>query len=95
MKILQVIPYFPPAYAFGGPVNVAYNYSKMLIKRGHETVICTTDAKDLSSRIEGNPNGFDDGLEVHRFKNISLTLVKKFNLFVTPQLAPFLKRDIY
>jgi glycosyltransferase involved in cell wall biosynthesis len=94
MKILQVIPYFPPAYAFGGPVNVAYNVSKMLVKRGHEVVVCTTDAKDFGSRIEGNPDGIDDGLEVHRFKNVSLTLVKKFKLFVTPQLASFLKRDL-
>jgi glycosyltransferase involved in cell wall biosynthesis len=94
MKILQVIPYFPPAYAFGGPVNAAYQVSKMLVKRGHEVVICTTDAKDFGSRIEGNPDGIDDGLEVHRFKNVSLTLVKKFRLFVTPQIASFLKRDL-
>jgi glycosyltransferase involved in cell wall biosynthesis len=94
MKILQVIPSFPPAYAFGGPVNVVYNVSKMLVKRGHEVVICTTDAKDFGSRIEGNPDGIDDGLEVHRFKNVSMTLVKKFKLFVTPQLALFLKKGL-
>jgi glycosyltransferase involved in cell wall biosynthesis len=94
LRILQVIPYFPPAYAFGGPVNVAYNVSKMLVKRGHEVVVCTTDAKDFGSRIEESLGDIDDGLEVHRFKNVSLTLVKKFKLFVTPKLASFLKRDL-
>jgi hypothetical protein len=33
MKILQVVPYFPPAYAFGGPVKATYQISKELIER--------------------------------------------------------------
>jgi len=73
---------------------VAYQVSKMLVKRGHEVVVCTTDAKDFGSRIEESLGDIDDGLEVHRFKNVSLMLVKKFKLFVTLQLASFLKRDL-
>jgi glycosyltransferase involved in cell wall biosynthesis len=94
MKILQVIPYFLPAYAFGGPVTVAYKVTKMLVKRGHEVVVCTTDAKDLVSRIEENTDGIDNGLEVHRFKNVSMTFIKYIKLFVTPQLDSFLKTDL-
>lgn len=41
MKILHVIPYFTPKR--GGDVNVCYNLSKHLIKRGHEVTIITTD----------------------------------------------------
>ena len=41
MKILQVIPFFSPR--FGGDVNVCYNLSKYLAKRGHEVTIITTD----------------------------------------------------
>jgi glycosyltransferase involved in cell wall biosynthesis len=41
MKILQVIPYF--AQKWGGDVNVCYNLSKELSKRGHDITIITTD----------------------------------------------------
>jgi glycosyltransferase involved in cell wall biosynthesis len=41
MKILQVIPYFTPKR--GGDVNVVYNLSRQLAKRGYEVTIDTTD----------------------------------------------------
>lgn len=41
MKILQVISYFNPK--FGGDVNVVFNHSKHLVKKGHEVTILTTD----------------------------------------------------
>ena len=94
MKILQVIPYFPPAYAFGGPVTVSFQVSKELVNRGHEVVVYTTDAKDFGSRIEDIPGDIDDSFEVHRFKNVSMTLVKKFNLFITPGLILKAKKEI-
>lgn len=40
MKILQVIPRFNPI--LGGGVNVVYNISRALAKRGHEVTIITT-----------------------------------------------------
>jgi len=93
MKILQVVPYFPPAYAFGGPVKAAYQISKELIKRAHEVVVYTTDAKDFDSRLEMDSNIMDE-IKVHRFRNLSLTLVKKLKLFITPQLALFAGKEI-
>lgn len=51
MKILQVMPYFPPACAFGGPVKVAYQVSSELLKRMHEVVVWTSDAKDSFDAI--------------------------------------------
>ena len=94
MRILQVIPYFPPAYAFGGPVTVSFQVSKELVNRGHEVVVYTTDAKDFGSRIEDIPGDIDDSFEVHRFKNVSMTLVKKFKLFITPGLILKAKKEI-
>lgn len=41
MNILQVIPYFNPK--FGGDVNICYNISKELIRRGYDVTILTTD----------------------------------------------------
>ena len=94
MKILQVVPYFPPAYAFGGPVKVAYQVSRELVKRGHEVVVHTSDAKDFDSRLEMNSTNIIDGIKVHRFRNLSLTLVKKLKLFITPQLALFAGKEV-
>jgi glycogen synthase len=36
VKILQLNPAFYPAFAYGGTVNVSYNLSKALAKRGHD-----------------------------------------------------------
>jgi glycosyltransferase involved in cell wall biosynthesis len=94
MKILQVVPYFPPAYAFGGPVKVAYQISRELIKRGHEVVVYTTDAKDFDSRLEANSSNTIEEMKVRRFRNLSLTLVKKLKLFITPQLALFARKEV-
>jgi|YelNatPaOPRAMG01_1025707.scaffolds.fasta_scaffold31204_2 glycosyltransferase involved in cell wall biosynthesis len=94
MRILQVIPYFPPAYAFGGPVKAAYQISRELVKRGHEVVVYTTDAKDFGSRLKIDSSDTIDGIKVHRFRNISLRLVKKLKLFITPQLALSTRREI-
>ena len=94
MRILQVVSYFPPAYAFGGPVKAAYQISRELVKRGHEVVVYTTDAKDFDSRLEMNSSDIIDGIKVHRFRNLSLTLVKKLKLFITPQFALFAGKEV-
>lgn len=39
LNILQVVPYFYPAYAFGGPVKVAYSISKEVVKRGYSVAV--------------------------------------------------------
>jgi glycosyltransferase involved in cell wall biosynthesis len=87
MKILQVIPYFPPAYAFGGPVKAAYQISKELVKRGHEVVVYTTDAKNLDSRLNVEPVKFVDGIKVHYVRNLSLMLIKGSKLFITTEIG--------
>ena len=94
MKILQVVPYFPPAYAFGGPVKAVYQTSKELVKRGHEVTVYTTDVKDFNSRLETNSDDAIDGIKIYRFRNCSLTLVRKLKLFVTLDLISYAKKRI-
>ena len=94
MKILQVVPYFPPAYAFGGPVKVAYQISKELVKKGHEVVVHTTDAKDFGSKLEIGSSNMVDGIKVHRFKILSMSLVKKLKLFITPRLILSARKEV-
>jgi glycosyltransferase involved in cell wall biosynthesis len=86
VKILQVVPYFPPAYAFGGPGTIVYEVSKELARRGHEVTVYTTDAKDLNYRLGITSPHFQDGVKICYFRNISMKLVKKMKLFFTPEL---------
>jgi len=94
MKILQVVPYFHPAYAFGGPVKGVYQISKELVRRGHEVVIYTSDAKDFGSRLN---MGFSDkinGIRVYRFRNLSMMSVKKMKFFITPNMILYARKEV-
>jgi glycosyltransferase involved in cell wall biosynthesis len=94
LKILQVVPYFYPAFAFGGPVKVAYSISKELVKRGHDVTVYTTDVKSQTERFVG-PRVVDvDGIEVHYMRNLSMFSVKTSNLFLSPELIPISRANI-
>ena len=93
MKILFVIPYFYPAHAFGGPVRVAYDVGKELVKQGHEVVVYTSDAKDLENRLEAESAEIE-GMKVHYLKNLSMFFVKNSKLFITPELPQMVKHSL-
>jgi glycosyltransferase involved in cell wall biosynthesis len=88
-----VVPYFPPAYAFGGPVKVVYEISRELIKLGHQVTVYTSDAKDLKSRIDEKCFTKGDGIQTHYMKNLSMLLVRKSKLFITPEIIPRIIRE--
>jgi glycosyltransferase involved in cell wall biosynthesis len=94
MKILQVVPFFPPAYAFGGPVKMAYQIARELVRRNHEVTVYTSDAKDLASRMDVSPTSLVDGIRVYYFRNAAMLLVKNSKLFVTPQLFSVAKGEV-
>lgn len=83
MNILQVIPYFVPAWDYGGPVQVAYNISRELVKRGHEVTVYTTDTLSANSRVEKDEEVID-GIRVRRFRNPSNWLAARHHLFLPP-----------
>ena len=56
MKILQVYPYFAPAWSYGGVTRVVYEISSHLVKRGHDVTVYTTDALDSKSRVNIDKN---------------------------------------
>ena len=70
MRILQVTPYFAPAWAYGGPPRVMYDYARGLVALGHEVDVFTTDALDGEARAAP---AFEvlDGVTVRRFPNLS------------------------
>lgn len=94
MKILQVVNCFSPAYAFGGPAKTAFQVSRELVRRGHEVVVWTSDAKNRDSRLEVEPVKVVDGINVHYMRNLSMMTIKKSNLFITPELISKVKENI-
>jgi glycosyltransferase involved in cell wall biosynthesis len=86
MNILQVIPYFSPSYAFGGPATVAYQISRELVKRGHDVTVYTTDARNEATRLHCENPSMLNGVKVYYFRNISMMPIRWSNLFVTPEM---------
>lgn len=86
MKILQVTPVFPPAYAYGGPPRSVYNLSKALVDRGHDITVLTTDAKNANERVSNHENPDNiDGIETFRYRNLSNRLAWR-NVHLPPML---------
>lgn len=93
MKILQVIPYFVPAWDYGGPLLVCYQLSKELVKRGHEVVVYTTDTLNAKNRTaEGKE--IISGITVRRFSNISNTLAYRHKIYLSPGMAMAVRKEL-
>jgi glycosyltransferase involved in cell wall biosynthesis len=94
MKILMVINAFPPAWQAGGPVKVAYEICRKLVKRNHEVVVYTTDvySKPPQSKYEENPTVME-GISVYRFKNLSDILARK-NMPMAIEMMPSLEKSM-
>ncbi len=93
MKILQVIPYFIPAYNFGGPVKVCFDISKELVNRGHDVTVVTTDTLDGIKRIELHTEEIE-GISIIRFRNISNHLIKYFNGYLPTGFYKWFRNNV-
>ena len=93
LRILMVVPYFYPAWAYGGIPRLAYGLGRALIERGHQVTVVTTDALDANSR---SPAGRDEigGLVVHRLRNFSNRLAYDHQLFLPRGAAALLQREV-
>lgn len=95
LKILQVVPYFYPAWAYGGIPRVVYELSKELGKKGHDVTVCTTDVLDQDSRCDqSGKEVVVDGIKVHYLKNLSNTLAYNYQVFLPVGLGSFIHRNI-
>jgi glycosyltransferase involved in cell wall biosynthesis len=71
MRLLLAIPYFSPAYAFGGSVTVAETVVTDALAAGHEVTVATTDVLDEHNRIAPDAPALPEGADVVRFRNVS------------------------
>jgi glycosyltransferase involved in cell wall biosynthesis len=93
LKILFVIPYFFPAEFFGGPVKIAFDLGKELVKRSNEVFVYTSDALDANTRIKTWESEIE-GMHVSYFKNISMLSVRTSRLFITPEMRKRIDFDL-
>lgn len=95
MRILQVYPYFYPAWVYGGVTRVVYDMSKHLADRGHEVTVYTTDALDEKSRIKISSHlHYINGVRTYYFKNLSNYLAYKHNLALPVEVFFRTKKEI-
>ncbi len=81
LRILYVVPYYAPAWAYGGSVRAAYELTWRLAKRGHDIMVYTTDALDAEQRAPAGEHVIDQ-VRVRRVKTINNGLAWR-RLFVT------------
>jgi glycosyltransferase involved in cell wall biosynthesis len=90
MKIVQVVPYFYPAWSYGGPAKLVYDTSSELTRQGHDVTVYTSDAFDATSRMPEDKKISD--FHVRYFRNLSNWLAFHVNAYFPTALflrAPF------
>jgi glycosyltransferase involved in cell wall biosynthesis len=81
MRLTYVIPYFAPAWAYGGPPRLAYDMARKMAERGHAVSVVTTDALDAEQRAR--PLFVTvNGIRVQRVPNVSNALAWKYKIFL-------------
>jgi glycosyltransferase involved in cell wall biosynthesis len=91
MRILQVTPYFAPAWAYGGPPRVMTDYAVGLTALGHQVDVFTTDVLDAKHRAAPAVQTIE-GVRVRRFRNLSNDLAWKTKKYLPLGLPPALAR---
>ena len=94
MKYLFVVPYFVPAYAYGGPVKGVYARATRLAKRGHTVSVYTTDVLNSQSRYKGPKEVSLEGVQVKYFPVVSNKLAYYMNYFRAFGFHRYLKKTI-
>lgn len=84
MRILQVVPRYAPAWAFGGGVRITYELAKVWVSHGHEVTVFTSDQQDTQRRFADSFVELD-GIKIHRFRNRAHSLAARLPfLFFRP-----------
>ena len=98
MRIGFVIPYFYPAFEYGGTPRVAFEFARCLVRRGHEVTVVTTDsggAKRIDkAAIAMIRDGGLEGIRISYYPNLSNYLAYKQRVFLPLRLFQNLSRDM-
>jgi glycosyltransferase involved in cell wall biosynthesis len=92
VHILQITPYFPPTWAYGGIPRIVDGLSRALIARGHQVTVLTTDAMDAQTRADVPDDRDHHGVRVLTAKNLSNDLAYSHQLFLPRNVGALLGR---
>ena len=79
MNLLHVVPYYEPAWSYGGVVRAVSGLARGQARSGHRVVVLTTDTGGPSSRLPVG-SALADEVTVVRVRNFSNYLRAKLNL---------------
>jgi glycosyltransferase involved in cell wall biosynthesis len=82
VHVLQVTPYFPPTWAYGGIPRIVDGLSRALSLAGVRVSVLTTDALDAHQRSRVPPLRDHHGVTVHTVHNASNRLAYHHQLFL-------------
>ena len=82
MHILQVTPYFPPTWAYGGIPRIVDGLSRALVQAGHQVTVLTTDALDGETRAMVPEDRDHFGVRVLTVPNLTNRLAYRHQLFL-------------
>jgi glycosyltransferase involved in cell wall biosynthesis len=83
LNILQVVPYYYPAWAYGGIPRVVYDLSTELSRRGHDVTVFTTDVLDRNLRSPYSSRDVDiNGVRVRYFRNLSNRIAYDYQVYL-------------
>jgi glycosyltransferase involved in cell wall biosynthesis len=84
MRILQVVPRYAPAWAFGGGVRITFELARQWVQHGHEVTVYTSDQESDCQRFEALKTSLA-GINIQRFRNpINLLAARYGFLFYYP-----------
>ncbi|MDP6932914.1 MAG: glycosyltransferase family 4 protein [Myxococcota bacterium] len=82
MHILQVTPYFPPSWSYGGIPRIVDGLSRALTAEGARITVWTTDAGDEQTRLAVSSIRDHNGIRVLTSPNLSNHLAYQHQLFL-------------
>ncbi len=92
MKLLIVIPYYEPAWAYGGPPRLVSIIARVLAKR-HQVTVLTTDVLDATHRATPLVEHVG-GVQVYRFPTVNNAIAWHTKIIVPRHYRQRLQQEI-
>jgi glycosyltransferase involved in cell wall biosynthesis len=78
--MVYVVPFFAPAWGYGGPPRQVFDLARQLVQRGHTVQVLTTDALESSRRSAAGAETMD-GVAIVRVPNLNNWLAWNYKIF--------------